>query len=129
MIRHVAEGDPFRCAGDLFKMLLPMDEGECCEVVLETVGPGHSTPPNQYATFVQIYVVLRGEAKVTIGRETRTVRAPAVAFIPKDTNHFVSNESSANVEYCKYCEILIPQEPFPFVSETRPASTARATFM
>ena len=100
MIRTVAEGEPFRCAGNFFKMLLPRDEGECCEVVLETVGPGHSTPPNQHATFVQIYVILRGEAKVTIGPETRTVRAPAVAFIPKDTNHFVSNESSGtDVEY------------------------------
>ena len=100
MIRTLAEGEPFRCAGNVFKMLLPRDDGGCCEVVLETVGPGHSTPPNQHATFVQIYVILRGEANVTIGPETRTVRAPAVAFIPKDTNHFVSNESSGtDVEY------------------------------
>lgn len=100
MIRTLAEGEAFRCAGNVFQMLLPRDEGDCCEVVLQTVGPGHSTPPNQHATFVQIYVILRGEAKVTIGGETRTVRAPAVAFIPKETNHFVSNESSgADVEY------------------------------
>lgn len=100
MIRTVAEGEPFRCAGNFFKMLLPRDEGECCEVVLETVGPGHSTPPNQHATFVQIYVILRGDAKVTIGTETRTVSAPAVAFIPKQTNHFLSNESTGtDVEY------------------------------
>jgi quercetin dioxygenase-like cupin family protein len=100
LIRTLAEGEPFRCAGNFFQMLLPRDDGECCEVVLETVGPGHSTPPNQHATFVQIYVILRGEAKVTIGPETRTVRAPAVAFIPKDMTHSVSNESiSTDVEY------------------------------
>ena len=99
MIRTLAEGEAFRCAGNFYRMLLSRDEGGCCEAVLETVHPGHATPPNQHATFVQIYVILRGTPKVTIGGETRTVQAPAIAFIPKNTNHFVANESSGDVEY------------------------------
>ena len=100
IIKEFNEGEPFSCAGNAFKMLLSRDVGEFCEVVLEIVEPGVDTPPNAHATFQQIYVIVRGEAKVTIGSETRIVTAPAVALIPKNTNHSLSNVSEDTpVEY------------------------------
>ena len=100
MIKEFDQGEPFQCAGNAFKMLLSRDEGDCCEVVLETVGPGRSTPPNAHEIFLQIYVIVRGEARLTVGSETKTVLAPAVALIPKCTTHFLTNVSKQDtVEY------------------------------
>jgi quercetin dioxygenase-like cupin family protein len=100
MIKTIEEGEPFRCAGNAYRMLVPREIGGCCELVYERIEPGHVTPPNQHETFLQIYVLLRGHAKVTVGSETRVVEAPAVCFIPPKTNHFVENLSAETaVEY------------------------------
>ena len=54
LVKALSEGEPFRCAGNEYFMLLPRDISDCCEVVLEKVPPGHSTPPNAHSTFVQV---------------------------------------------------------------------------
>lgn len=51
------EGEPFRCAGNEFAMLLPRDETGACEAVLQIVRPGGTTPPNRHETFMQIYLI------------------------------------------------------------------------
>jgi len=99
LIKSLSDGESFRCAGNDYLMLLPRDLSGCCEVVLEKVAPGRSTPPNAHPTFVQIYVLLAGEAEITIGEEKRAVTAPAVAYIPKNTNHRVVNVGTAEVQY------------------------------
>ncbi len=93
------EGEIFQCAGNNYTMLLPRDVTNCTEVVLEKVAVGQRTPPNAHATFVQIYIVMQGEADITIGDETRRVTAPAVAFIPRNTNHFVVNKGTNELRY------------------------------
>jgi mannose-6-phosphate isomerase-like protein (cupin superfamily) len=90
-IKRFNEGEPFRCAGNEFVMLLPRDETGACEAVLQMVRPGGATPPNSHETFMQIYLLWSGEAKIYIGEEMRQVRAPAVAFVPPRTNHWVEN--------------------------------------
>ena len=82
-IREFSEGEPFRCAGNEFTMLLPRDETGACEAVLQMVRPGGTTPPNSHETFMQIYLFWSGEARVYIGGEMQQVRAPAVAFVPR----------------------------------------------
>jgi quercetin dioxygenase-like cupin family protein len=94
LIRQFSEGEPFRCAGNEFVMLLPRDETGACEAVLQMVRPGGATPPNSHETFMQIYLVWSGEARVFIGGESKQVRAPAVAFVPPRTNHWVENASA-----------------------------------
>ena len=93
------EGELFQCAGNNYVMLLPRDLTNCAEVVLEKVAVGQRTPPNAHPTFVQIYIVLQGEADITIGEETRRVTAPAVAFIPCNTNHYVFNKGTNELRY------------------------------
>lgn len=92
-LRQFAEGEPFRCAGNDFVMLLPRDLTGCCEVVLQTVQPGGETPPNAHETFLQIYLILSGTAEVKIGGESRAASGPAIALIPPKTNHWVVNTS------------------------------------
>jgi mannose-6-phosphate isomerase-like protein (cupin superfamily) len=94
-----SEGEHFRCAGNEYLMLLPRDITDCCEVVLEKVAAGRRTPPNAHPTFNQIYVVLSGDAEVTIGDKTCRVSAPAVAYIPRNTNHYVVNMGTGEFQY------------------------------
>ena len=98
-IKTFDDGEKFLCAGNEYLMLLPRDLTDCCEAVLEKVAAGQRTPPNAHATFNQAYVVLEGEAEITIGEEKRRVSAPAVAFIPKNTNHWVQNVGGVELRY------------------------------
>lgn len=98
-IKSFDDGEKFMCAGNEYLMLLPRDLTDCCEAVLESVDVGKRTPPNAHATFNQVYVVLDGEAEITIGEETRRVSGPAMAFIPKNTNHYVQNAGSVKLQY------------------------------
>lgn len=98
-IKSFAEGEAFQCAGNCYVMLLPREMSECCEVVLERVAVGDSTPPNAHASFVQVYVLVVGQAEIHIGDETRSVSAPALAYIPKNTHHRVMNTGSVEVQY------------------------------
>ena len=40
---------------------------------------------------MQVYLIWSGEAEIFIGSEFRRVTAPAVAFIPPRTEHWVTN--------------------------------------
>ncbi len=90
-IKQFSEGEPFRCAGNEFVMLLPRDETSACETVLQMVRPGATTPSNSHDSFMQIYLIWSGEAEIFIGDESRRVTAPAVAFVPPKTDHKVTN--------------------------------------
>ena len=92
-VRSFEEGEPFRCAGNDFVMLLPRDATDCCEVVKQTVRPGGKTPPNAHDTFLQVYLVLSGAGVVRIGEQSRAIGAPAIALIPPKTVHWVENAS------------------------------------
>lgn len=92
-IKAFSEGEAFRCAGNDFLMLLPRDLTGACEAVLQSVRAGGSTPPNSHKTFMQIYLIWNGEAELFIGTEHRHVTAPAIAFVPPSTEHWVTNPS------------------------------------
>ncbi len=93
LIKQFSEGESFRCAGNDFVMLLPRDETKACEVVLQIVRPGATTPSNTHETFMQIYLLWSGRAKVVIGSESAEVSAPAIAFVPPRAIHWVENLS------------------------------------
>jgi quercetin dioxygenase-like cupin family protein len=90
-VKEFSEGEPFRCAGNEFVMLLPRDATGTCEAVLQMVRSGATTPSNSHDTFMQIYLIWSGEAEVFIGGESRRVTAPAVAFVPPKAVHWVTN--------------------------------------
>ncbi len=110
---QVSEGEEFQCAGNLYRMLIPRDDTGCLESALEVVAPGGATPPNEHEGLLQIYSIFSGTARVHIGDACRDVSAPAVAFIPRRTNHFVENIGDNPLEYA-YTSIwpgqLTPEE-------------------
>ena len=93
------ESETFSCAGNEYSMLLPRDITNCAEIVLEKVAIGGRTPPNAHTTFVQAFIILQGEAEITIGDGTRRVSAPAVAFTPRNTTHYVVNVGQSELRY------------------------------
>ena len=93
------EGESFSCAGNESLMLLPRDETGCAEVAMEIDAVGGRTPPNAHSTFVQTFIILQGEAEITIGDGARRVSAPAVAFIPRNTTHYVRNTGKVELRY------------------------------
>lgn len=97
--RSLDEGERFWCAGALYTMLIPRDDTRCFEAVLETVEPGRGTPRNAHATFVQMYFIVEGLARVHIGEETREAAAPAVAYVPSRTDHHVENIGKSALRY------------------------------
>ena len=98
-VRQFAEGVKFGCAGNDYVMLLPREETNCCEAVLERISAAGKTPPNAHSSFMQVFIVLAGEAEITVGPETRRVSAPALAYIPQNTNHSVINTGSGELQY------------------------------
>lgn len=114
-VKEFSEGESFRCAGNDFVMLLPRDETSACEAVLQRVRPGSTTPSNIHDTFMQIYLLWSGQAEIYIGKESRQVTAPAVAFVPPCTEHWVKNLSSDRELQYLYISIWprgIPQKEF-----------------
>jgi mannose-6-phosphate isomerase-like protein (cupin superfamily) len=103
--KQFSEGEPFRCAGNEFVMLLPRDETSACEAVLQMVRPGGATPPNTHDTFMQVYIFWSGNAKIFIGSESREISAPAVAFVPPRTSHWVENLSSGRELHYLYISV------------------------
>jgi mannose-6-phosphate isomerase-like protein (cupin superfamily) len=97
--RRLDEGEQVLCAGNLYTMLIPRDDTQCFEAALESVAPGRATPPNAHATFVQMYFVVAGRARIHIGGETTEIAAPAVAYVPLNKQHHVENIGDSDLQY------------------------------
>lgn len=97
--RTLDEGEQFMCAGNAYTMLIPRDDTQCFEAALETVAVGRATPPNAHATFVQMYFLVAGRARIHIGGEISETTAPAVAFVPLNTQHHVENIGDSALQY------------------------------
>jgi mannose-6-phosphate isomerase-like protein (cupin superfamily) len=69
------------------------------------VRPAATTPSNSHETFMQVYLIWSGEAEIFIGAESRRVTAPAVAFIPPQTEHWVTNLSAGNELHYLYMSV------------------------
>lgn len=110
-IKQFDEGEPFECIGHAFRMLVSRDETACCEAVLQQLSPGGSTPPNAHETFVQLLIIMAGTAFITVADETRDVAAPAIALVPRRTEHYVRNAS--DVEPLAYVYVSVWDEGIP----------------
>jgi mannose-6-phosphate isomerase-like protein (cupin superfamily) len=97
--RTLNEGERFWCAGNLYTMLIPRDDTQCFEAAMETIEAGHATPANAHSSFVQMYFMVAGTARVHIGGEQRDITAPAVAFVPRQTDHYVENIGDKPLQY------------------------------
>ncbi|MPY87295.1 MAG: cupin domain-containing protein [Luteitalea sp.] len=110
-IKRFDEGEAFECIGHAFTMLVSRDDTACCEAVLQRLPLGAHTPPNAHETFIQLLIVTEGTAAITVADETRTVAAPAIALVPRRTEHAVRNAS--DVEPLAYLYVSVWEEGIP----------------
>ena|ERR1035437_7125464 len=97
--RHLEEAEPFTCAGIQFGMLLPRDITESVEVVWERLELFQCTPTDHHSTFDQLFFILNGTGMVTLGTESRPVKAAMLVLIPRGTQHSVHCTSDEGLEY------------------------------
>ncbi len=97
--KHLQDAELFMCAGIQFGMLLPRDITGSVEVVWERLEPFQSTPQDHHASFDQLFFILKGTGEVTVGTESRPVKAATVVFVPHATPHSVQCTSDEGLEY------------------------------
>jgi len=78
-------------ADKLNKVGLFETEAMFCDVYC--VGPGQEQKLHEHAGATKFYFVLEGRAAVTIGAETRTLRAGELAWSPPGEPHAVRNDT------------------------------------
>ena len=97
-----------------FTVLLPREKSEAMEVLLERYPKGLSFPVHQHKECEQFYLVLEGEAEVSVGTQLRRVGKGGVVYIPRNTDHSVSNVGEGELVYLvfeTYPEGYLAEEP------------------
>ncbi len=97
--KHLEEAESFTCAGIQFGMLLPRDITGSVEAVWERLEPFQGTPQDQHSSFDQVFFILKGTGEVTVGTESREVKAATMVFIPQAAQHSVQCNSDEGLEY------------------------------
>ena len=83
----------------LEKLLVNADETETIALGYVSVENGNSTKPGFHDDEEEIYVILRGKAKLTIGDEICEVGPGSVAYVPRNHKHIMTCMSEEKLEY------------------------------
>lgn len=74
-----------------------------CSLAEETLQPGNAVAPHHHRKTEEVYYILRGSGEMTVGRETRTVRAGDAIFVPKGKRHTLRNTGASNMKILLIC--------------------------
>jgi mannose-6-phosphate isomerase-like protein (cupin superfamily) len=99
MISTVAQSQVTNFLGVAYSVLLPRERSECVEILLERFPKGLAFPVHQHKECEQTYLVLEGEAEVTVADEVRRVVKDGVVYIPRLTDHCVRNVGDSELVY------------------------------
>jgi quercetin dioxygenase-like cupin family protein len=94
MISTVEQSHVTNFLGVAYSVLLPRERSECVEILLERFPKGLAFPLHQHKECEQTYLVLEGEAEVTVAGEVRRV-----VYIPRLTDHCVKNVGDSELVY------------------------------
>jgi mannose-6-phosphate isomerase-like protein (cupin superfamily) len=114
MISTVAQSQVTNFLGVAYSVLLPRERSECVEILLERFPKGLAFPVHQHKECEQTYLVLEGEAEVTVADEVRRVVKDGVVYIPRLTDHCVRNVGDSELVYVvveTYPEGYLANEP------------------
>ena len=114
LVSTVEKSQLTRFLGVDFSVLLPRERSECVEILLERYPKGLAFPVHQHKECEQTYLVLEGEAEVTLGGQVHELRKGGVVYIPRLTDHAVRNTGDSDLMYIvveTYPDGYLPNEP------------------
>ena len=100
--------------GVQFSVLLPRERSECVEILLERFPKGLAFPIHQHKECEQTYVFLEGTGEVILEGKVQRVEKGGVVYIPRLTDHAVSNVGDSELVYIvveTYPDGYLPNEP------------------
>ena len=100
--------------GVQYSVLLPREKSECVEILLERFPSGLAFPVHQHKECEQTYLFLEGQAELNLNGELHRVGKGAVVYIPRLTDHAVTNIGESELVYIvveTYPEGYLPNEP------------------
>jgi mannose-6-phosphate isomerase-like protein (cupin superfamily) len=84
-------------------------------LAVETLAPGQQTTPHWHMHLEEVYFILHGQGDMTVGEETRTVRAGDAILIPTHRVHSLRNTGSS--ELALLCPVSPPWNPQDYHTE------------
>jgi quercetin dioxygenase-like cupin family protein len=100
--------------GVQFSVLLPRERSECVEILLERFPKGLAFPIHQHKECEQTYIFLEGTGEVILEGKVRRLEKGGVVYIPRLTDHAVSNVGDSELVYIvveTYPDGYLPNEP------------------
>jgi quercetin dioxygenase-like cupin family protein len=100
--------------GVQYSVLLPREQSECVEILLERFPRGLAFPLHQHKECEQTYLFLEGEAEVNVGGQLHQLAKGGIVYIPRLTVHAVRNVGDSELVYIvveTYPDGYLPGEP------------------
>jgi quercetin dioxygenase-like cupin family protein len=100
--------------GVQFSVLLPRERSECVEILLERFPKGLAFPVHQHNECEQTYIFLEGTGEVILEGKVQRLEKGGVVYIPRLTDHAVSNVGDSELIYIvveTYPDGYLPNEP------------------
>lgn len=85
--------------GVQYSILLPREQSECVEILLERFPIGLAFPVHQHKECEQTYLFLEGEAEVNVAGELHHLAKGGIVYIPRLTDHAVRNVGDCELVY------------------------------
>ena len=114
MVSTIEQSQVTKLLGVEFSVLLPRERSECVEILLERSSKDLAFPVHQHKECEQTYLVLEGEAEVSVGGEVSRILKGGVVYIPRLTDHSVRNVGGSGVSVCRGRDLsrrYLPNEP------------------
>src|SRR5277367_7031358 len=99
MISSTEKSQVTHFLGVKYSVLLPREKSECVEILLERFPKGLAFPVHQHKECEQTYIVLEGTGEVTLEGKVQRLEKGGVVYIPRLTDHAVSNVGDSELVY------------------------------
>jgi mannose-6-phosphate isomerase-like protein (cupin superfamily) len=76
---------------------------ERCSLAEEALPPGKSVGRHHHLETEEVYYILQGEGRMTVGSETRAVAAGDAIFIPRRSSHTLTNTGQTPMTILLVC--------------------------
>lgn len=95
--KHIWDDDKNQDIGS--KVLVSLDETETVAIGRISLTNGEATEPACHEDEEEIFVILKGKGKITVGDEKQEIEAGSIIYIPRNYLHYIHCTSEEKLEY------------------------------